>query len=100
MEPDAPTSVPWHPLGMNTRPPSVSDEVRGLRAVGSLVGGDVDGALAELEQTSFSYLAGLLPRLAFVAASVAARLAWSMEACPAPVAGGSPVNAAPELCRM
>ena len=66
-----PDALAWHPLGMNARPPSVS-------AAGSLVAGDFEEALAELEQTSFSYLVRFLPRLAFVAPSVAARLAWRL----------------------
>ena len=71
-------ALAWHPLGMNARPPSVSDEVRGLRATGSLVAGDFEEALGEREQTSLAYLVRFLPRLAFVAPSVAARLAWRL----------------------
>ena len=57
---------------------SLSDEVHGLRAAGSLVAGDFDEALAELEQTSLSYLAGFLIRFGLVAPSVAIRLAWRL----------------------
>ena len=63
---------------MNTPRRSVSDEVYGLRATGSLVIGDFDEALAELERTSTRYLVGFLPRFALVAPSVAFRLAWRL----------------------
>lgn len=43
---------------------SFSDEVHGLRATGSLVAGDFDEALSELERTSSRYLVGFLLRLA------------------------------------
>jgi len=39
---------------------SVSDGVNGLRATGSLVAGDFDEALSELERISNRYLVGLL----------------------------------------
>ena len=57
---------------------SLRDEVHGLRAAGSLVVGDVDEALAELKQTSLSYLAGFLIRFGLVAPTVAIRLAWRL----------------------
>ena len=50
---------------------SPSDEVHGLRATGSLDAGDFDEALAELEQTSLSYLAEFLIRFGLVTPTVA-----------------------------
>ena len=56
---------------------SVSDKVHGLRATtGSLIAGDFDEALAELERTSSRYLVGFLLRFSLVAPTVAVRLAW------------------------
>lgn len=57
---------------------SVSDEVHGLRATGSLAAGDLEDALAELELTSTRYLVGFVLRFALVAPSVAARLAFRL----------------------
>ena len=57
---------------------SVSDEVHGLRATGSLVAGDFEGAVAELERTSSRYLVGFLLRFSLVAPTVAMRLAWRL----------------------
>ena len=54
---------------------SVSDEVHGLRAMASLVAGDFDKALGEIERASGRYLAGFLLRLSLVAPTVALRLA-------------------------
>ena len=54
------------PGAAGTSARSVSDEVRGLRATGSLVAGDFEDAVAELEQTSSRYLAGFFLRLAIV----------------------------------
>ena len=63
---------------MQTPRRSVSDEVHGLRAIGSLVAGDFDAALAELERTSTRYLVGFLFRLGLLTPSVALRLAWRL----------------------
>ena len=57
---------------------SVSDEVHGLRATGSIVAGDIEGAVAELERASARYLVGFLLRFCLVAPSVALRLAWKL----------------------
>ena len=57
---------------------SVSDEVHGLRAIASLVAGDFDEALAELERASARYLIGFLLRFSLVAPTVALRLAWRL----------------------
>lgn len=63
---------------MNVQRRSVSDEIHGLRATGSLGTGDFEDALTELEQTSLAYLAAFLLRFALVAPSVALRLAWRL----------------------
>ena len=55
---------------------SVSGEVHGLRATGSLIAGDLDEALAELERTSAGYLLGFLLRLGLFAPNIALRIAW------------------------
>ena len=65
--------TPMHPSRR-----SVSDEVHGLRANGSLVAGDFDDALAELERTSIRYLLGFLLRCSLVAPTVAMRLAFRL----------------------
>ena len=69
------TPAPCHALLMNAPRRSVSDEVHGLRAMGSFVAGDFEEAISELEQTSLSYLAGFLIRFGLVAPSVALRVA-------------------------
>ena len=76
--PDALAALAWHALRMNMRRRSVSDEVHGLRATGSLVAGDFEEALDELEWTSARYFVGFLLRFAPVAPSVAARLAFRL----------------------
>lgn len=63
---------------MVNRKRMVLDEVHGARAIGDLVAGDVEAAVAELEPVSIRYLVGFLGRLAFVVPSVSARLAWSL----------------------
>lgn len=63
--------MPMHPLRW-----PLSDEVHVLRATGSLVAGDFDEALSELERTSTRYLVAFLLRLALFAPSVAVRIAW------------------------
>ena len=76
--PDALAALAWHAGCMNTPRRSVSDEIHGLRATGSLVVGEFEEALAELEKTSTRYLVGFVLRLALVAPSVAARLAFRL----------------------
>lgn len=72
---------------MHTPRRSVSDEVHGLRATGSLAAGDFDEALFELERTSTRYLVGFLLRLGLFAPRVAVRIAWRLvllRATPSP----------------
>ena len=60
--------------------PTVPDEVHGARAVGSLIAGDLESAVAELGSVWTRYLVGFLCRLAILMPTVSLRLAWRVGA--------------------
>ena len=54
------------------------DEVWGVIAFGALRAGDIEGAAKILSRARFTYSAGFLLRLAFVAPGVAMCTAWRL----------------------
>jgi len=63
---------------VSVRKPSLLDEIDGARAAGSMLVGDLDGAVDALERVSTRYLAGFLWRLGILMPSVALCLAWRL----------------------